>query len=149
MPIVLGAAWLFRGATGQAQFPPPAPAHLGNKAGRLGWQDLLLFGFGWTLLLEWIIRQRSVRLIFRKGHKPFAAAFESVTPRTAGLNTIDLGALTLPSQARYVPAHVHRRLARPDSRHQDRDRRPLVLTAISALCGRTTVSAFGQTICAA
>ena len=58
---------------------------------------LLLFGFGWTLLFEW--SNPATLGAFDTPHKLLAAAFESVTLRTAGFNTIDLGALTGPSQA--------------------------------------------------
>lgn len=81
---------------------------------------LLLFGFGWTLLFEW--SNPATLGAFDTPHKLLAAAFESVTLRTAGFNTIDLGALTGPSQAVSCLLMVHRRIARLNSRrHQDRD----------------------------
>ena len=79
---------------GQAQFPPPEPAHEIVLTATAG---LLLFGFGWTLLFEW--SNPATLGAFDTPHKLLAAAFESVTLRTAGFNTIDLGALTGPSQA--------------------------------------------------
>ena len=74
-------------------------------------------------------------------------AFESVTLRTAGFNTIDLGALTGPSQA--VSCLLMFIGGSPGSTAggiKTVTAAVLVLTAISAFCGRTTVSAFGRTI---
>ena len=95
---------------------------------------LLLFGFGWTLLFEW-------------SNPATLGAFESVTLRTAGFNTIDLGALTGPSQA--VSCLLMFIGGSPGSTAggiKTVTAAVLVLTAISAFCGRTTVSAFGRTI---
>ena len=84
---------------------------------------------------------------FDTPHKLLAAAFESVTLRTAGFNTIDLGALTGPSQA--VSCLLMFIGGSPGSTAggiKTVTAAVLVLTAISAFCGRTTVSAFGRTI---
>ena len=78
---------------------------------------LLLFGFGWTLLFEW--SNPATLGAFDTPHKLLAAAFESVTLRTAGFNTIDLGALTGPSQAVSCLLMFIGRLN--SRRHQDRD----------------------------
>ena len=53
---------------------------------------LLLFGFGWTLLFEW--SNPATLGAFDTPHKLLAAAFESVTLRTAGFNTVDLSKLS-------------------------------------------------------
>lgn len=106
---------------------------------------LLLFGFGWTLLFEW--SNPATLGAFDTPHKLLAAAFESVTLRTAGFNTIDLGALTGPSQA--VLCLLMFIGGSPGSTAggiKTVTAAVLVLTAISAFCGRTTVSAFGRTI---
>lgn len=106
---------------------------------------LLLFGFGWTLLFEW--SNPATLGAFDTPHKLLAAAFESVTLRTAGFNTIDLGALTGPSQA--VSCLLMFIGGSPGSTAggiKTVTAAVLVLTAISAFCGRTTVSAFGRTI---
>ena len=106
---------------------------------------LLLFGFGWTLLFEW--SNPATLGALDTPHKLLAAAFESVTLRTAGFNTIDLGALTGPSQA--VSCLLMFIGGSPGSTAggiKTVTAAVLVLTAISAFCGRTTVSAFGRTI---
>ena len=99
---------------------------------------LLLFGFGWTLLFEW--SNPATLGAFDTPHKLLAAAFESVTLRTAGFNTIDLGALTGPSQA--VSCLLMFIGGSPGSTAggiKTVTAAVLVLTAISAFCGRTTV----------
>ena len=106
---------------------------------------LLLFGFGWTLLFEWSNPATLGGMTLP--HKLLAAAFQSVTLRTAGFNTIDLGALTGPSQA--VSCLLMFIGGSPGSTAggiKTVTAAVLVLTAISAFCGRTTVSAFGRTI---
>ncbi len=107
---------------------------------------LLLFGFGWTLLFEW--SNPATLGAFDTPHKLLAAAFESVTLRTAGFNTIDLGALTGPSQA--VSCLLMFIGGSPGSTAggiKTVTAAVLVLTAISAFCGRAQrFSAFGRTI---
>jgi len=97
------------------------------------------------LLFEW--SNPATLGAFDTPHKLLAAAFESVTLRTAGFNTIDLGALTGPSQA--VSCLLMFIGGSPGSTAggiKTVTAAVLVLTAISAFCGRTTVSAFGRTI---
>ena len=97
------------------------------------------------LLFEW--GNPATLGAFDTPHKLLAAAFESVTLRTAGFNTIDLGALTGPSQA--VSCLLMFIGGSPGSTAggiKTVTAAVLVLTAISAFCGRTTVSAFGRTI---
>ena len=106
---------------------------------------LLLFGFGWTLLFEW--NNPATLGAFDTPHKLLAAAFESVTLRTAGFNTIDLAALTGPSQA--VSCVLMLIGGSPGSTAggiKTVTAAVLVLTAISTFRGRTTVSAFGRNI---
>ena len=106
---------------------------------------LLLFGFGWTLLFEW--NNPATLGALDTPHKLLAAAFESVTLRTAGFNTIDLASLTGPSQA--VSCLLMLIGGSPGSTAggiKTVTAAVLVLTAVSALRGRTTVSAFGRTI---
>ena len=104
---------------------------------------IVLGGLG--LLFEW--SNPATLGAFDTPHKLLAAAFESVTLRTAGFNTIDLGALTGPSQA--VSCLLMFIGGSPGSTAggiKTVTAAVLVLTAISAFCGRTTVSAFGRTI---
>ena len=105
---------------------------------------ILLFG-GWLLLLgfEWNASMADLSI----PEKLLASFFQAVTPRTAGFNTIDLGALTGPSQA--VSCLLMFIGGSPGSTAggiKTVTAAVLVLTAISAFCGRTTVSAFGRTI---
>ena len=105
---------------------------------------ILLFG-GWLLLLgfEWNASMADLSI----PEKLLASFFQAVTPRTAGFNTIDLGALTGPSQA--VSCLLMFIGGSPGSTAggiKTVTAAVLVLTAINAFCGRTTVSAFGRTI---
>ena len=106
---------------------------------------LLLFGFGWTLLFEW--SNPATLGALDAPHKLLAAAFESVTLRTAGFNTIDLSSLTGPSQA--VSCLLMMIGGSPGSTAggiKTVTAAVLVLTALSTFRGRTAVSAFGRTI---
>ena len=70
-----------------------------------------------------------------------------MTLRTAGFNTIDLGALTGPSQAAScLLMFIGGSPGSTAGGIKTVTAAVLVLTAISAFCGRTTVSAFGRTI---
>lgn len=106
---------------------------------------LLCTGFALTLLFEWGNPQTLGEMPVQD--KLLAAAFQSVTLRTAGFNTIDQGALTGPSQA--VACLLMMIGGSPGSTAggiKTVTAAVLVLSAISALRGRTTVSAFGRTI---
>ncbi len=106
---------------------------------------LLGGGFVLTLLFEWsnpaTLGGMSVP------HRLLAAAFQTVTLRTAGFNTIDQSALTDPSPGGRVRAHADRRS--PGSTAGGLKTvtvAVLALSAVSALRGRTSVTAFGRTI---
>ncbi len=106
---------------------------------------LLCTGFALTLLFEWGNPQTLGEMPVQD--KLLAAAFQSVTLRTAGFNTIDQAALTGPSQA--VACLLMMIGGSPGSTAggiKTVTAAVLVLSAISALRGRTTVSAFGRTI---
>lgn len=106
---------------------------------------LLCAGFVLTLLFEWHNPQTLGTMPVQD--KVLAAAFQSVTLRTAGFNTIDQAALTGPSQA--VACLLMMIGGSPGSTAggiKTVTAAVLVLSAISALRGRTTVSAFGRTI---
>lgn len=106
---------------------------------------LLCTGFVLTLLFEWSNPQTLGAMPTQD--KLLAAAFQSVTLRTAGFNTIDQAALTGPSQA--VACLLMMIGGSPGSTAggiKTVTAAVLVLSAISALRGRTTVSAFGRTI---
>lgn len=106
---------------------------------------LLCAGFLLTLIFEWGNPQTLGAMPTRE--KLLAAAFQSVTLRTAGFNTIDQAALTGPSQA--VACLLMMIGGSPGSTAggiKTVTAAVLVLSAISALRGRTTVSAFGRTI---
>ena len=106
---------------------------------------LLCAGFALTLLFEWHNPQTLGTMPVQE--KLLAASFQSVTLRTAGFNTIDQAALTGPSQA--VACLLMMIGGSPGSTAggiKTVTTAVLVLSAISALRGRTTVSAFGRTI---
>lgn len=106
---------------------------------------LLCVGFLLTLIFEWGNPQTLGAMPTQD--KVLAAAFQSVTLRTAGFNTIDQAALTGPSQA--VACLLMMIGGSPGSTAggiKTVTAAVLVLSAISALRGRTTVSAFGRTI---
>ena len=106
---------------------------------------LLCAGFVLTLLFEWSNPQTLGAMPTQD--KLLAAAFQSVTLRTAGFNTIDQAALTGPSQA--VACLLMMIGGSPGSTAggiKTVTAAVLVLSAISALRGRMTVSAFGRTI---
>lgn len=106
---------------------------------------LLCAGFALTLLFEWHNPQTLGTMPVQD--KLLAASFQSVTLRTAGFNTIDQAALTGPSQA--VACLLMMIGGSPGSTAggiKTVTAAVLVLSAISALRGRTTVSAFGRTI---
>lgn len=106
---------------------------------------LLCAGFLLTLLFEWGNPQTLGAMPTQD--KLLAAAFQSVTLRTAGFNTIDQAALTGPSQA--VACLLMMIGGSPGSTAggiKTVTAAVLVLSAISALRGRTTVAAFGRTI---
>ena len=80
-------------------------------------------------------------------HRLLAAAFQTVTLRTAGFNTIDQSALTDPSQA--VACVLMLIGGSPGSTAGGLKTvtvAVLALSAVSALRGRTSVTAFGRTI---
>ena len=78
---------------------------------------LLLFGFGWTLLFEW--SNPATLGAFDTPHKLLAAAFD---PAHGRLQHHRSRRAYRPESGGVVPAHVHRRIARLNSRrHQDRD----------------------------
>ena len=106
---------------------------------------LLGGGFVLTLLFEWsnpaTLGGMSVP------HRLLAAAFQTVTLRTAGFNTIDQSALTDPSQA--VACVLMLIGGSPGSTAGGLKTvtvAVLALSAVSALRGRTSVTAFGRTI---
>lgn len=106
---------------------------------------LLLGGFALTLVFEWFNPQTLGGM--DAPHKLLAAAFQSVTLRTAGFNTIDLAALSGPSQA--VSCILMIIGGSPGSTAggiKTVTAAVLALTAFSALRGKTSVSAFGRTI---
>lgn len=106
---------------------------------------LLALGFVLTLLFEWTNPQTLGAL--SGGDKVLAAAFQSVTLRTAGFNTIDQGALTGPSQA--LACFLMLIGGSPGSTAggiKTVTAAVLLLTTLSALRGRTSVSAFGRTL---
>lgn len=81
---------------------------------------LLGGGFLLTLLFEWSNPATLGGMTLP--HKLLAAAFQSVTLRTAGFNTIDEECADRPLAGGRVRAHADRRLARLDGgRSQDRD----------------------------
>lgn len=107
--------------------------------------SLICAGFVLTLLFEWNNPQTLGAMPVQD--KVLAAAFQSVTLRTAGFNTIDQAALTGPSQA--VACLLMMIGGSPGSTAggiKTVTAAVLVLSAISALRGRTNVSAFGRTI---
>ena len=105
---------------------------------------ILLFG-GWLLLLgfEWNASMADLSI----PEKLLASFFQAVTPRTAGFNTIDESALTGPSQA--VACVLMLIGGSPGSTAGGLKTvtvAVLALSAVSALRGRTSVTAFGRTI---
>ena len=106
---------------------------------------LLLLGFGLTLLFEWN-NPRTLGALSGP-EKVLAAAFQSVTLRTAGYNTLDQAALGGPAQA--VSCLLMLIGGSPGSTAggiKTVAAAVLLLSAASALRGRITVSAFGRTI---
>lgn len=106
---------------------------------------LLLGGFLLTLLLEWNNPATLGKL--PTAQKFLAAAFQSVTLRTAGFNTIDEAALTGPSQT--VACLLMLIGGSPGSTAgglKTVTAAVLILTAFSTLRGRTDVVAFGRSI---
>ena len=106
---------------------------------------LLGGGFLLTLLFEWSNPATLGGMTLP--HKLLAAAFQSVTLRTAGFNTIDESALTGPSQA--VACVLMLIGGSPGSTAGGLKTvtvAVLALSAVSALRGRTSVTAFGRTI---
>lgn len=106
---------------------------------------LLLSGFALTLLFEW--DNPATLGALPVGDKLLAAAFQSVTLRTAGFNTIDQSALTGPSQAAACLLMLIG--GSPGSTAggiKTTVAAVLVLMAASTLRGRVTVSAFGRSV---
>lgn len=106
---------------------------------------LLLFGFFVTLAFEWSNPQTLGSLSVP--NKLLAAAFQSVTLRTAGFNTIDQTALSSGSQG--LACMMMLIGGSPGSTAggiKTVTLAVLLLTAYSALRGRTTIAAFGRTI---
>ena len=106
---------------------------------------LLLAGFGLTLLFEWNNPQTLGALSVPE--KLMAAAFQSVTLRTAGYNTIDQGALTGPAQAlSCVLMLVGGSPGSTAGGIKTVTLAVLALSALSAMRGQVNVAAFGRTI---
>lgn len=108
---------------------------------------LLLMGFALTLLFEW--NNPKTLGVLSKPDRVLAAAFQSVTLRTAGFNTIDQAGLTGSSQA--ISCLLMMIGGSPGSTAggiKTVSAAILVLSAFSALRGRTWISAFGRTITA-
>lgn len=106
---------------------------------------LLVSGMVLTLVFEWNNPATLGPLAWYE--KVLAAAFQSVTLRTAGFNTIDQAALTGPSQA--LACLLMLIGGSPGSTAggiKTVTAAVLVLSALSALRGRMDVSAFGRTI---
>ena len=103
---------------------------------------LLGGGFLLTLLFEWSNPATLGGMTLP--HKLLAAAFQSVTLRTAGFNTIDESALTGPSQA--VACVLMLIGGSPGSTAGGLKTVTVAGLAVSALRGRTSVTAFGRTI---
>lgn len=106
---------------------------------------LLLAGFGFTLLFEWNNPNTLGEL--STGQKIMAAAFQTVTLRTAGFNTIDEAALTGPSQA--LACFLMLIGGSPGSTAggiKTTTLAVLLLCTISALYGKTEIAAFGRAI---
>ena len=106
---------------------------------------LLAGGFVLTLLFEWSNPATLGGMTLP--HKLLAAAFQSVTLRTAGFNTIDESALTGPSQA--VACVLMLIGGSPGSTAgglKTVTAAILALSALGALRGRTSVVAFSRTI---
>ena len=106
---------------------------------------LLAAGTGLTLLFEW--NNPATLGALPAGEKVLAAAFQSVTLRTAGFNTIDQAALAGPTQA--LSCLLMMIGGSPGSTAggiKTVSAAVLVLSAVSALRGRTEVSAFGRSI---
>lgn len=106
---------------------------------------LLFTGFVLTLLFEW--NNPDTLGALAQSDRVLAAAFQSVTLRTAGFNTIDQAGLTGPSQA--ISCLLMMIGGSPGSTAggiKTVSAAILVLSAFSALRGRTLVSAFGRTI---
>lgn len=106
---------------------------------------LLLAGFFLTLLFEWSNPETLGSL--PAGGKALAAAFQSVTLRTAGFNTIDQAALTGPTQA--IGCALMLIGGSPGSTAggvKTVTAAILLLSTLSALRGRTRVTAFGRQI---
>ena len=106
---------------------------------------LLVSGFVLTLVFEW--NNPATLGALPAGDKLLAAAFQSVTLRTAGFNTIDQAALTGPSQA--LACLLMMIGGSPGSTAggiKTVSAAVLVLSAVSALRGRTSVAAFGRSI---
>mgnify|MGYP000500758049 FL=1 len=106
---------------------------------------LLAGGFVLTLLFEWSNPATLGGMTLP--HKLLAAAFQSVTLRTAGFNTIDESALTGPSQA--LACMLMLIGGSPGSTAgglKTVTAAILALSALGALRGRTSVVAFSRTI---
>ncbi|MDO4271251.1 MAG: potassium transporter TrkG [Eubacteriales bacterium] len=106
---------------------------------------LLALGFVTTMLFEW--NNPETLGLLPPGEKVLAAAFQSVTLRTAGFNTVDQAALTGPSQA--VACLLMLIGGSPGSTAggiKTVTAAVLLLSTLSALRGRTTATAFGRTI---
>ena len=81
------------------------------------------------------------------GERVLASFFQSVTPRTAGFNTVDLAAMSEPGQALTIVLMLIG--GSPGSTAGGLKTvtvAVLALSAVSALRGRTSVTAFGRTI---
>jgi len=106
---------------------------------------LLLIGFSFTLLFEWNNPNTLGELPVEQ--KIMSAAFQTVTLRTAGFNTIDEAALTGPSQA--LACFLMLIGGSPGSTAggiKTTTLAVLLLCTISALHGKTEISAFGRAI---
>lgn len=106
---------------------------------------LLVGGCVLTLVFEW--NNPATLGPLSAGEKVLASAFQSVTLRTAGFNTIDQAALEGPTQA--LSCLLMMIGGSPGSTAggiKTVSAAVLVLSAVSALRGRTSVSAFGRSI---
>lgn len=106
---------------------------------------LLVGGCVLTLVFEW--NNPATLGPLSTGEKVLASAFQSVTLRTAGFNTIDQAALEGPTQA--LSCLLMMIGGSPGSTAggiKTVSAAVLVLSAVSALRGRTSVSAFGRSI---
>ncbi|GAB6086848.1 TrkH family potassium uptake protein [Alkaliphilus crotonatoxidans] len=106
---------------------------------------LILFGFLFFLLLEWSNPQTLGSLGF--GGKLLAALFQSVTPRTAGFNTLNISQLTDASKLMtMIFMFIGGSPASTAGGIKTVTLGVLILTVISVIRGREDTEAFGKRI---